>query len=315
MITLESLNRDYQRIANWQDLYRQSLLDYLKQGLQFCGGKATLEVECRSYQQAEDAGVDFDDQFPIAVSIEDRHSFHHEIYVTSFYWSNNLFYVSGFDRTDGKWIEDWYTDDSETTYASLAYLLDAVLNQEENDEETTANQEAVYSKEPVLIGYQLVDEDNAFPCQMTCWDVFRNKEDAEEYKAEMLEPCEWRIVEEWSTPHTDLSNYKFHGKQERVFTKGEKVWIAEEYVNRYTKIFKDQSTESPEEMVIVVELDDLEGVTQNGVKAENIYQLAAEVICPKCGQPLYVEHHPEIDYPYFCPECDENFYSAECRWK
>ena len=313
MITLESLNRDYQRIVNWQDLYRKSLMDYLKQGLQFCGGKATLEVKCRSFQEAEDAGIDFDDQFPVAISIEDRHSFHHEIYVTSFYFSNNLFYVCGYDRTDGKWIEDWYTDDSDSTYASLAYLLDAVLNKEEADEVVVAGTEAVYSKDSVLIGYQLVDEDNAFPSMMTCWDVFRSKDDAEEYKEEMLEPGEWRIVEEWSTPHTDLSNYRFHGKQERTFSKGEKVWVSEEYLNRYVKIVKDQVAENPEDKILVTELDDSEEITQNWVKAEDIYELAENIRCPKCGQPLYIEHHSEIDYPYFCPECDENFYSIECK--
>lgn len=314
MITLESLNRDYKRISNWQEQYRQSLLDYLKKGLDFCGGNATIEVEHRNYQDAEEAGVDFDDQFPIAVTIEDRHGFRHEIYVTRFYFHNNLFYVDGYDRTDGEWIEGWYTDDCNDTYESLAYLLDTTLNPEEKKDNLTTK-EPEESFKSVLVGYQLVDEDNAYPSGMFSKDVFRNREDAEEYKSSMLDPDEWQIVEEWSTPDTDISSYIFHGKQERSFTKGEKVWISEEYINRYAKIVKDQTAYTPEETILVTELDDNEEITQSQVKAEEIYQLAADVMCPKCGQPLYIEHHSEIDYPYFCPECDENFYSTECRWK
>ena len=33
--------------------------------------------------------------------------------------------------------------------------------------------------------------------------------------------------------------------------------------------------------------------------------------CPRCGSPLYAETELEIDYPYVCRECDENFYSFE----
>lgn len=33
--------------------------------------------------------------------------------------------------------------------------------------------------------------------------------------------------------------------------------------------------------------------------------------CPHCGSPLFAETELEIDYPYVCRECDENFYSFE----
>lgn len=33
--------------------------------------------------------------------------------------------------------------------------------------------------------------------------------------------------------------------------------------------------------------------------------------CPKCGAPLYAETDLDIDYPYVCHECDENFYEFE----
>ena len=33
--------------------------------------------------------------------------------------------------------------------------------------------------------------------------------------------------------------------------------------------------------------------------------------CPKCSSKLYEETVEEIDYPYVCLNCDENFYNFE----
>jgi DNA-directed RNA polymerase subunit RPC12/RpoP len=35
--------------------------------------------------------------------------------------------------------------------------------------------------------------------------------------------------------------------------------------------------------------------------------------CPKCSFKLYSEIVKEIDYPYVCLECDENFYNIEIK--
>ena len=36
--------------------------------------------------------------------------------------------------------------------------------------------------------------------------------------------------------------------------------------------------------------------------------------CPSCNELLFNEiHQPEIDYPYVCLYCDENFYNIELR--
>lgn len=32
-------------------------------------------------------------------------------------------------------------------------------------------------------------------------------------------------------------------------------------------------------------------------------------ICKKCGHKVEIEK--ELDYPYYCPECDENMYQVE----
>ena len=35
--------------------------------------------------------------------------------------------------------------------------------------------------------------------------------------------------------------------------------------------------------------------------------------CPKCDSKLYNETEKDIDYPYVCLGCDENFYNIEVK--
>ena len=35
--------------------------------------------------------------------------------------------------------------------------------------------------------------------------------------------------------------------------------------------------------------------------------------CPKCNELLFNEIHKDMDYPYVCLLCDENFYNIELR--
>ena len=35
--------------------------------------------------------------------------------------------------------------------------------------------------------------------------------------------------------------------------------------------------------------------------------------CPKCNELLFNEIHKDIDYPYVCLLCDENFYNIELK--
>jgi len=40
-------------------------------------------------------------------------------------------------------------------------------------------------------------------------------------------------------------------------------------------------------------------------------KMEKEKYCPKCDGKLEVEKEKEIDYPYVCKDCDENFYKFE----
>lgn len=137
MNTLENLNQSYRRLVDLQDQYRKSLIEYLNSSLAFCkDGVAVLSFKYKHWQDAETEGDEFADQFPISIAIEDRHGFQHSIYVTKVYKKNDLFYVDGYDNYDEQWIEGWYTDDFNSTYESLAYFIDFVLNPEVDSEET-----------------------------------------------------------------------------------------------------------------------------------------------------------------------------------
>jgi predicted RNA-binding Zn-ribbon protein involved in translation (DUF1610 family) len=38
-----------------------------------------------------------------------------------------------------------------------------------------------------------------------------------------------------------------------------------------------------------------------------------KLVCFRCGTELKEETDKTIDYPYYCPKCDENMYSFEAK--
>lgn len=306
MNTLENLNQSYRRLVDLQDQYRNSLIEYLNGSLAFCkDGVAELSFKYKSWKEAEKDGEDFDDQFPVAITIEDKHSFNHEIYVTCCYKKNDLFYIDGYDRTDGEWIEGWYTDSLDSTYESLACFVNHVLNPEtdfEIHEEVTDN-----GFVPQLIGYQLLDEDNCYPSEMSAWDVFATREDAEEYKQTMLDVNEWHIIEEWSTPNVRPSMFRYHRSEKRSFEKGEKVWVEEGY-ETYATLYESYEDVKPADQVTLIDLEDN---VRFGTDADNLYKLADNKKCGFCGSDLYFNHKNDSEFKYFCPECKDKFKTDE----
>lgn len=53
-------------------------------------------------------------------------------------------------------------------------------------------------------------------------------------------------------------------------------------------------------------------------EAENLKPPTVKIgYCPKCHKPVIPETDPELkkEYPYLCPNCDENMYEFEVIWK
>lgn len=212
MNTKVSLTRRYAHLSNWKYEYRKSVIKFIDDVLSFFdGGVAELAVSYRSHSEAEAAGADFDEQFPASVYIEDRHSFQHEVYVTRLYKHNDLYYVDGYDNTDGVWVTGWYTSSDTATYDTLAYFIDAVLNPADDDAVPLPDGSIVSDGfTSQLIGYQLVDDADNYPGGFGAFDAFRTSTDAWTLRDSLLDPSEWLVIEVWSTPDLPAGRYTLH---------------------------------------------------------------------------------------------------------
>ena len=98
----------------------------------------------------------------------------------------------------------------------------------------------------------------------------------------------------------------------RFFKAGEKVFNLEPCagdsdLRDWAAVCKDTTVEEADEIVLI----EMQNGGENETTADSLYQIADGKFCPRCGGQLCIEHHPELDYPYYCPQCDENFYNIE----
>ena len=164
-----------------------------------------------------------------------------------------------------------------------------------------------------LIGYQIeFDEDEEWPEELFSFQVFRAEQDAYDFlESEGIEYYEGRITKVYEG---DVEEPMFIGKKPRTFKKNEKVSVIDvDGENRWAVVEIEQDVEEEDDMVGVCILEDNFASHENNmmVAASRVYQIAEGKVCPRCGGQLCVEHEDDIDYPYFCPECGENFYNCE----
>lgn len=68
------------------------------------------------------------------------------------------------------------------------------------------------------------------------------------------------------------------------------------------------------DMITIIYDKSLNKITPDAavVQAHNLYVVPSDIkkriTCPKCGNILLDEHNDDVDYEYYCPHCDENFY-------
>ena len=104
--------------------------------------------------------------------------------------------------------------------------------------------------------------------------------------------------------------------QPRHFLEAENVWVETgSNIMAYGIVVKETMAQSEDEKVEVIirisdDEDDDVDFDSRFFKAGDIYQMSSQD-CPRCGNTLYIEHHKDIDYPYYCPHCQENFYQME----
>ncbi len=108
----------------------------------------------------------------------------------------------------------------------------------------------------------------------------------------------------------------------RVFGKYERVFCSTDLpecpgykivADGYGFVKEKTIINNPDDKVTVI-MDSGEEVIQNNSDVYR-YPLHKSKLakCPVCGRPLFEEHNTEIDYPYYCPECGENFYGIEVQ--
>lgn len=103
----------------------------------------------------------------------------------------------------------------------------------------------------------------------------------------------------------------------RVFKIDERVWFIEGHEYGWGRVSLINGTNEFGEYNCCDNLGDvLTIVKDSGSEIEcspsNVYQLAERRMFH--GHPVVWEHDEEIDYPYFCPDLDENCYTVELEW-
>lgn len=96
----------------------------------------------------------------------------------------------------------------------------------------------------------------------------------------------------------------------RTFKKGEEIFAwnyLERDLNGFGIVLEDKEVEEDDEIVYI----QVNCSGENQETADRIYKLAPNRICSRCGCILCIEHDEDIDYPYYCPDHDENLYGFE----
>ena len=168
---------------------------------------------------------------------------------------------------------------------------------------------------PTFVGYQVKTRDGKFVAPYTDKDVFRSIEDAQDVIRSQrnsidIDPEEKEslgIVFRWLESEDEKkSDFTVHGSKKRVFEKNEKVW---DDGNSQWVLVRMKSFVCHEDDPVPVQIDN----KGYAAKADDLYQLADGKYCPCCGNPLCIEHQTQYGYPYYCPECLENFYTVEVK--
>lgn len=129
MVTLESLNNDYNVLLNWNNQYATRLVQYINQAIDFCGGEVKVNLKYPSYEDmGEDADM-FVTQFPILLSVfNPRGCYCTDLYVSRLYRKGTMFYVDGWDDSHGSWCKGWYVESDIDSYEKLTKFINDVLN-------------------------------------------------------------------------------------------------------------------------------------------------------------------------------------------
>ena len=139
-MNVKELNEKYQRLQNWESEYRKELISYINEAFAMHGNEFVLkpggDYETWKEVDEEEQGIDVSEHFGTYFELEDRRGHTHEIYPTRIYrkvYEGGSFmdYVDGYDLGEGDFVEEWYIDCDDDSLGSIAYFINAVLEQEQ----------------------------------------------------------------------------------------------------------------------------------------------------------------------------------------
>lgn len=96
----------------------------------------------------------------------------------------------------------------------------------------------------------------------------------------------------------------------REFKEGEEIFAwnhLEPDLNGFGIVLEDKVVEYDDEIVYI----QVNSSGENQETADRIYKLAPNRICCRCGCVVCIEHDEDLDYPYYCPDHDENLIEFE----
>lgn len=209
--------------------------------------------------------------------------------------------------SDTEWLMDTWEDIPvvENGGCATIELYDAETKEMIGDNAVSKELSAMKVPRKVL-GYQIHDGEGEFPEDLFDYMVFKTRADAESYM--LIEDLTGFDIHEYY--EGDIEEPTFIGM--RIFKEGERVFniepsYADSDLRGWATVCEDTLAIYADQIVLLT-MDD---GSENETDAHAIYQIAEGKVCPKCGGQLCVEHDEEIEYPYYCPECDENFYDCE----
>ena len=307
-----SLQSKYSLAIDYQERYRKELLDFIHEAFEKHGNE--FEYKCDTHATWQEKNEDEEDEFdamndlPVCVTIWVDDDGGHEVYPTVIrqYGDSHGYKcieADGWDWYDSSWVKYQQIHSSIDELQSVADFINAVLEQEQEEQ----------VEERELIGYQIDFGEEPWPEGLFSFQVFRTKKNVEDYifLEELDEKYYDRIVEIY---RGDVEDPSFLGTRVREFGKNEEVMVYDG-LHYYAAIVEtDITIEDDDETMPVFPIGpDGKCMSPVDVEPDCVYKKALGKTCPKCGKPLYIEHNEEIDYPYFCPDCDENFYGREVR--
>lgn len=139
-MNIKELNEKYQRLQNWESEYRKELISYINEAFAMHGNEFVLKPEgdYETWEEVdeEEQGINVSEHFGTYFELEDRRGHTHEIYPTRIYrekYEGGSFmdYVDGYDLGEGEFVEEWYIDCDKESLESIAYFINAVLEQEQ----------------------------------------------------------------------------------------------------------------------------------------------------------------------------------------